>query len=1575
MTIKYWRSGSVSWVASTSWSLTSGGASTGAGTPTTNDDVVFDFDASITTTGGVCRSITVNSTVTMSGTGTTTASGDLIIYGALNQTSASGALIMIGGSTTSIYQGGGNLHKLTITKTAGQTLRLDTALSVTVATTSVLTFTGGVFDFNGQTITCSFFTSGSGIRSWNQTGDMYITGTGASFIVVAPITTTDRTGTIYINGGAASTIVAAGTLDASTAWNINLVGGANYYTCNGSIYNLNVNGIITGGATTVYNDLTGAQQNLNITLTYSNSSAGQTRDFSWTGTLLTLICAPGTGTGNIYNVNYLRATTLTASVASQTYNFIDVSVTGGINTTGASSTYYFANVTWTSGTMNLTAASSNFYFGTIRTSVNSSSLVFNSSGGTFYINDGSNQADIQILGDLTFNTGTITFGDYWHTTIICRQFISGVANTRRINWNSVWDSFIQPTGAGGIINISNISGLTTNATDDMNLSGSGAGSNTAGFKLKGVSAIGNVFGAMSLANGAFNVFIGDGNNSTITSGTVRNLVLIDNVTLSTASVVTVLMTVYAWGGSLTTYNLTGLTLNMTGIDYYTYDFNYRVSVVNFTTASAHWTLTNVYATTGNFTGGFATYAYGNLNIVGVLTYGGSQANHNFIYARAASATYNGTNFAACTYTDFQLTGVHTIGGTDTTHNLNYVRAASGSYTGTGTFNYNDVGFTGLLTASGTGSTHNLTLVTAGSITLSGTTVNYALTNCTVVTAITLSGGSSYYTLTYVRGACYIILSATNGQYYFYDVVITNTTNGVNQTAGNLVLYQDLNAAAFICNGSLSRSINFGNYNIITSGIGAWNVGSTTGLTTTTTGGGAIITGSGAVSLGTLDQNNAINITLLSVAAFTTGTMRNFTNSLGGTNNAYYPTGAVTLTIYGNVILSNNPGAALGQTSFSSQFSAISFIMGRSDGVTQTLQTSTDTPWGPPILTLGSLTINGSNTIRLTYPTGATTFVHTYGTLDLTSYPLNVTTSYTVTNNANAKYISFGANDIIINATTGTPWNATDSNYLTCSGTGKVTIRGGTVVNGSTSRKYADQPNFYLQENATAYTLTSPFTSRNLTINNYTPTASFIFYIGGNLVWTFSATGIPSTVSFNFNSTPAATISFDSTSFTVPTITINDKILTAATAISFATMTVNSGFNSGGYTMTCGSLVTVNSGGAITCGTSTWNMIGGGASTGWNMVSGATISAGTSNIIFQGSGEKYASFGSSQTVNTITNSAPTPYSGWSGSFTGAGYVTAPNSATLDLGSGDFTMEAWVYATTATGIRRIAAKQVGGTNWIFRLNATTNTVGFEINGAAVITSVNGLSLNTWYHVAIVYSRSTTINGLNVFINGNYDTSATYAGTPGAINAITSIGAYAAISSEQFVGYISNYRFVKGTAVYTLYSNFTVPTEPLSRIQSAKTNIAQLTGAETVLLTLQNSTLIDNSTAGAFTLSTSGTTFTIIQSGPLVVAGGNLNISSNTQITNLTSTYNPAGFIFTNTPVVTNLNVAGISGALTTIQGNINSNSTFLKELPYLSISNSVTTGGAGWYTGITGVDNGGNSGWHFIKSSSSSGFVFF
>jgi hypothetical protein len=53
----------------------------------------------------------------------------------------------------------------------------------------------------------------------------------------------------------------------------------------------------------------------------------------------------------------------------------------------------------------------------------------------------------------------------------------------------------------------------------------------------------------------------------------------------------------------------------------------------------------------------------------------------------------------------------------------------------------------------------------------------------------------------------------------------------------------------------------------------------------------------------------------------------------------------------------------------------------------------------------------------------------------------------------------------------------------------------------------------------------------------------------------------------------------------------------------------------------------------------------------------------------------------------------------------------------------------------------------------------------------------------------------------------------------------------STQTLDGYISNFRFVKGVAVYT--GTFTVPTSPLTATQSAGTNISAVTGTQTQLL----------------------------------------------------------------------------------------------------------------------------------------------
>lgn len=1396
MTIKYWVSGGTSWLLTSSWSLSQGGAS-GAAVPLPSDDVVFGVSADVSTAGGAVVSMTVNSgvTVNMSGTGTTSLSGDLTVNGTLNQTSASGAMIMGGATTSRIYMAAGVFHKLTINKSSGTaTCRLDSAILVNVVSnTSVLTFTSGVFDFNSQTVTCSTFNSPSGTRTWNQTADMYVTGTGATqvFNVNAGLTTTSIAGTVRISGDAGATvIVIVGTsFTAASAWKISLENGYNY-NCSGNIYDFNCNGVCSvTGAITVYNNITGAGLGSPlVTLNFSNSSGDQTRTFSWAGSWNIVNFTPGTGTGNIYNITYVRANTINCTTASQTYNFSDLAWTTGIVTcSGASSTYSFANLTWTTGTLVLSGTSSNFYFGTVVTT-GLGLIQMTGTGSTYYMNNAGAVANIATVGDITFSNGTIEFGNIGNVILSCRSFTSGSGATRVINWSTTYNSYIQVNGTGGI-NISNVTGLTTNATDSM------AGStNNCGFKAV-MTGGSSTLGALPLASGAFNMYVSGTHN--IPSGTVRNLIILDNTTMTAAAAVSIYQTLI--GVSLATQTLTGLVVTMLATDTRTVNFPYAIAGATFNGAGATWTITlNVKVATLN--GNNASYTYVNLTNTGAgytLTYGGSASTHIFTYMRGTVASFTGTAGCICTYTDFQLSNTSaalTIGGSGSTHNFNNVTTptltanalttnynytnvtvtgtltsnGSGTYVFTllraavfnststgGTHTYVDAQFTGAATIAGAGTTHNLTYFRAGATSsFTAGTSNFTYTDVGITGGVTLSGTTTVHDVYKLSVSTTVSLSGTSANCNYNWRAATGVIAGVlTFTSGILTLYANMPVFTFSSNNSNARTINFNDFNIITSGTGIFDTGTVTGLVVsrgTTDAGAVLLQGTGVSQFGAQTEPYSLRVIMDATCALN-GTIRSLEMRSGAATSG--SASAVTV-IYGSV--TNN---GFGGGSLSSLTLTMSSPNVNTYNFPYTIPTISFTgagaTWTISNVIATTVVFNGSgSTYYVTGTSTITTLTHTNGTIDLTGHALDVVTSYTVPNNTNSKAINFGTNNINIASTTGTPWTSIDSNYLTCTGTGKVVVRGGTVNNGGTTRKYTDQPNFYLQENAAAYTLTSPFTCRDLTINNYTPTASFIFYIGGSLAWTFSGSGIPSTVTFTFNTTPAATISTNSTSFSIPTITVNEKTLSAASAVAFTTMTVNSGFNSAGYAITCGTILTVNSSGVITCGASTWTMLGSGVSTGWNAVAGSTMNAGTSNIIFSGSGEKYAAFGSAQTVNQLTTS---------GTF-----------------------------TPSTG--------GNGTNW-------------------------------------------------------------------------------------------------------------------------------------------------------------------------------LNLTTDTKVTTLSNTVNPSGFKFTATPTVTNMNNTGISGSLTYIQGNVNSSSTYLKDVPYLSLLNSVTTGGAGWYLGSTAVNNGVNTGWKFIKSTSSSGFSSF
>ena len=180
---------------------------------------------------------------------------------------------------------------------------------------------------------------------------------------------------------------------------------------------------------------------------------------------------------------------------------------------------------------------------------------------------------------------------------------------------------------------------------------------------------------------------------------------------------------------------------------------------------------------------------------------------------------------------------------------------------------------------------------------------------------------------------------------------------------------------------------------------------------------------------------------------------------------------------------------------------------------------------------------------------------------------------------------------------------------------------------------------------------------------------------------------------------------------------------------------------------------------------------------------------------------------------------------------------PDNAAFTFGTGDFTVETWVYPN-ALATTVIAGKYTSSPNtgWSFELNST----GFPniwLVGTTVATSSVAVSVGRWNHIAV--TRSGT--DLKIFVNGvqtasvTNSTNITASGLALYIN--SGVGTPGTIGLN---GFYSNLRIVKGTAVYT--SAFTPSTTPLTAITN------------TSLLTCQSNRIRDNST-NAFTITKAG------------------------------------------------------------------------------------------------------------------------
>lgn len=179
------------------------------------------------------------------------------------------------------------------------------------------------------------------------------------------------------------------------------------------------------------------------------------------------------------------------------------------------------------------------------------------------------------------------------------------------------------------------------------------------------------------------------------------------------------------------------------------------------------------------------------------------------------------------------------------------------------------------------------------------------------------------------------------------------------------------------------------------------------------------------------------------------------------------------------------------------------------------------------------------------------------------------------------------------------------------------------------------------------------------------------------------------------------------------------------------------------------------------------------------------------------GHSMVASGSAVTSTTRAKFGAT--SGYFGSSSNS-VVTIGSNDDFNLTANDFTVEAWVYSTGASGVRQlvIGARTVASANdWALAVNNNTLEFSWNTGNTISLTASSGLPLNAWNHVAV--SRKGTV--FSIYMNGSRVGTTTSAVTPTFTNGVpVSIGADSTGTNEQFYGYIDEIRITNGVARYT-------------------------------------------------------------------------------------------------------------------------------------------------------------------------------
>jgi hypothetical protein len=185
----------------------------------------------------------------------------------------------------------------------------------------------------------------------------------------------------------------------------------------------------------------------------------------------------------------------------------------------------------------------------------------------------------------------------------------------------------------------------------------------------------------------------------------------------------------------------------------------------------------------------------------------------------------------------------------------------------------------------------------------------------------------------------------------------------------------------------------------------------------------------------------------------------------------------------------------------------------------------------------------------------------------------------------------------------------------------------------------------------------------------------------------------------------------------------------------------------------------------------------------------------------------------------------------------------------MGSSDFTIEWYQYQTDSSAYPRVfSIGSYAAADLAVSLEASTFYVfiggGMSGQGAgATAMGSLGTYKNTWVHFALTREAGT----LRSFKNGTLMATATKNLTLANTTSALRIGNETSASADaSYGGWLSNFRWVKGTALYT--ANFSRPLTPLS-------NVA---GTELLLLATNSGSVTTDSSSRARTITNSSVTW---------------------------------------------------------------------------------------------------------------------